>query len=106
MLKTNINWSHKQNTQLNEKTHKYIDGYSRQLHFDSRKDTSTPNFIRLFLMRFIYGIAVNMGIEDQLEDPFNGSFLPPNADDGLGISEYSDDNGDEINFGNLFDYDD
>lgn len=101
-----MNGSYKPNTLLDENTHKYVDWNSRQLHIDSRKDTTTPNFISLFLMRFIYGIAVNMGIEDQLEDPFNGSFLPPNADDGFGISEYSDDNGGEIFLGNLFDYDD
>lgn len=36
-------------------------------------------------MRFIYGIASTIGVEDRLEETFNGAFIPPNADDGLGL---------------------
>ncbi|KAH8263289.1 hypothetical protein KR044_006875 [Drosophila immigrans] len=52
---------------------------------DARKQpaTSAPSFIQLVIMRLIYGIASTIGVEDRLEDTFNGAFIPPNADDGL-----------------------
>ncbi|KAH8394169.1 hypothetical protein KR215_003257 [Drosophila sulfurigaster] len=52
---------------------------------DARKTpaTSAPSFIQLVIMRLIYGIASTIGVEDRLEDTFNGAFIPPNADDGL-----------------------
>ncbi|XP_037928480.1 uncharacterized protein LOC119662795 [Teleopsis dalmanni] len=60
----------------------------------SGKETSTPNFVRLVVMRLIYGIASTMGLEDRLEGVFNGVFVPPNADDDLfGFGGGSDDDG-------------
>lgn len=58
---------------------------ARQLEFLTGvgKETSTPNFIRLVIMRFIYGLATSMGVEDRLEGLFNGAFVPPNADGDL-----------------------
>ncbi|XP_055917337.1 uncharacterized protein LOC129949730 [Eupeodes corollae] len=46
------------------------------------KETSTPNFVRLVVMRIIYGIASTMGMEERLADVFNGAFVPPGEDDG------------------------
>lgn len=43
-------------------------------------------------MRFIYGIATTLGMEDRLEDTLNGAFIPPNAADSFGHSE----NGEEF----------
>lgn len=44
------------------------------------KETSTPDFVRLVVMRLIYGLATSMGVEDRLEGLFNGAFVPPNAE--------------------------
>ncbi|XP_053961093.1 uncharacterized protein LOC128865122 [Anastrepha ludens] len=78
---------------------------SKQLFvFGSGKETSPPDFVRLVVMRLIYGLASTMGLEDRLEDAFNGAFVPPNADEGLfnfGGSDYDD--GDDGALGALFD---
>lgn len=50
----------------------------KQLEYEAR-ETNTPNFVRLVLMRLVYGIATQMGIEDRLDDAFGGAFVPPNA---------------------------
>ncbi|KAI8034661.1 hypothetical protein M5D96_012557 [Drosophila gunungcola] len=70
------------------KTNKIVLEDPKQLSFSNGKDTSRPNFIRLVLMRLIYGIATSMGIEDRLEDTFNGAFIPPNANGALEFNEY------------------
>ncbi|XP_023299939.2 uncharacterized protein LOC111682265 [Lucilia cuprina] len=59
-----------------------IDNISRQFLFlkGVGRETSTPDFIRLVVMRFIYGLASTMGVEERLEGIFNGAFVPPNAD--------------------------
>lgn len=49
------------------------------------RETDPPNFIRLLLMRLIYGIAVQIGAEDRLAGFLNGIFVPPNADDDDGF---------------------
>ncbi|KAL9930764.1 uncharacterized protein ACN427_000062 [Glossina fuscipes fuscipes] len=77
---------------------------NRQLSFISAatKETNTADFIRLVVMRFIYGLASTMGVEERLEGVFNGAFVPPNADNDLfdfgGLTDYGDgddDYGDE-----------
>ncbi|XP_011290269.1 uncharacterized protein LOC105261471 [Musca domestica] len=52
----------------------------RQLILGSGKETTAPDFIRLVVMRLIYGLATTMGVEERLEGLFNGAFVPPNAD--------------------------
>lgn len=49
------------------------------------RETDPPNFVRLLLMRLIYGIAVQIGAEDRLAGFLNGIFVPPNADDDGGF---------------------
>lgn len=49
------------------------------------RETDPPNFVRLLLMRLIYGIAVQIGAEDRLAGFLNGIFVPPNADDDDGF---------------------
>lgn len=49
------------------------------------RETDPPNFLRLLLMRLIYGIAVQVGQEDRLAGFLNGIFVPPNADDDDGF---------------------
>lgn len=68
------------------------DEISKQLLFlGQSKETTTPNFVRLFVMRLVYGIASTMGLEDRLSSFFNGALVPPNADDddyfGFGDAE-------------------
>ncbi|XP_055838385.1 uncharacterized protein LOC129906599 [Episyrphus balteatus] len=55
----------------------------KQLFFGAQgKETSTPDFVRLVVMRIIYGIASTMGAEERLAEIFNGAFVPPGEDDG------------------------
>jgi hypothetical protein len=49
----------------------------KQMLYETR-ETSPPNFVTLFFMRLVYGIASTMGIEDRLP----GFVAPPNADEG------------------------
>ena len=57
---------------------------SKQLFLGAEgKETNTPNFVRLVVMRLIYGLASSMGIEERLESAFNGVLVPPNADEGF-----------------------
>lgn len=50
------------------------------------RETNPPNFLRLLVMRLIYGIAAQMNLEDRVAGWFNGAFAPPNADyDDYGI---------------------
>lgn len=74
---------------------------SRQLS-RQKNDVSTPNFIRLVLLRLLYGIATNMGLEDQLEDVFNGALIPPSSNDALDFEEYGDDDDSPILLENIF----
>ncbi|XP_011189894.1 uncharacterized protein LOC105216871 [Zeugodacus cucurbitae] len=77
---------------------------SKQLFvFGSGKETSPPDFVRLVVMRLIYGLASTMGLEERLEDAFNGAFVPPNADGGLFSFGGYDDDDDGGAFGALFD---
>uniref|UniRef100_A0A336LZB6 CSON004796 protein n=1 Tax=Culicoides sonorensis TaxID=179676 RepID=A0A336LZB6_CULSO len=45
------------------------------------RETNGPNFFRLLLMRFVYGLAAQMGAEERVADVFGGALVPPNADD-------------------------
>lgn len=55
---------------------------SKQLFLEPEtRETDPPNFVRLVVMRLIYGIATQMGFEDRIAGLFNGAFVPPNADD-------------------------
>lgn len=58
----------------------------KQLRQDLQsRETDPPNFLRLLLMRLVYGIAVQIGAEDRLAGFLNGIFVPPNADDDDGF---------------------
>lgn len=52
---------------------------AKQKEYELR-ETNPPNFVRLLVMRLIYGIASQMGLEDRVNGIFNGAFVPPNAD--------------------------
>ena len=58
------------------------------------RETNPPNFLRLLVMRLIYGIAAQMNLEERVAGWFNGAFVPPNADyDDYGFSGGLDDLG-------------
>lgn len=54
-------------------------------------ETIPANFVRLLLMRLIYGFAASMGAEERLAEVFNGAFVPPNADDDAFDFGFGDD---------------
>lgn len=52
------------------------------------RETDPPNFVRLLIMRLIYGIAAQMGLEERISGVLNGAFTPPNADyEDYGLGE-------------------
>ena len=59
---------------------------AKQKQYELR-ETNPPNFVRLLVMRVIYGIASQMGLEERLSGIFNGAFVPPGAD---GDGDYLD----------------
>ncbi|XP_031634745.1 uncharacterized protein LOC116348035 [Contarinia nasturtii] len=60
------------------------------------RETNPPNFVRLLIMRLIYGLAVQMNLEERVAGWFNGAFVPPNADyDDYGFGGGLDDLGAE-----------
>lgn len=44
------------------------------------RETNPPNFLRLLVMRLVYGFAAQMNLEERVAGWFNGAFVPPNAD--------------------------
>lgn len=72
----------------------------KQLPVSELRETSTPDFVRLLVMRLIYGIATQMGLEERLAGFLNGAFVPPSAED----DDYGFDlGGDDFDGGDLFD---
>ncbi|KAH1018350.1 hypothetical protein HUJ05_006138 [Dendroctonus ponderosae] len=63
-----------------------------------QKETNAVNFIRLAVMRLIYGVATRVGLGEQISEALNGAFVPP------GVDEY-DDYGDDGLFSRGDDYD-
>lgn len=79
--------------------------YAKQFINDPEsRETDPPNFVRLVVMRLIYGLAVQMGIEDRLSGVLNGIFVPPNAEDDDYGGGFGDDVGDFGGAGDLFDF--
>lgn len=55
------------------------------------RETNPPNFLRLVVMRLIYGFAAQMNLEERVAGWFNGAFVPPNADyDDYGFGGFED----------------
>lgn len=58
------------------------------------RETNPPNFVRLLIMRLVYGVATQMGLEERISGVFNGAFAPPNADyDDFGVGDFGIDEG-------------
>ncbi|XP_054281458.1 uncharacterized protein LOC128999122 [Macrosteles quadrilineatus] len=55
------------------------------------RETNPFNFVRLLIMRLVYGFAVMMGFEESLTEVANGAFVPPGVDDDYGGLDYSRD---------------
>lgn len=60
-----------------------MDGRQVQL-LKQPRETNPFNFMRLIVMRLVYGIAKMMGFEESLEEVANGAFVPPGVDDDYG----------------------
>ncbi|KAL7292105.1 uncharacterized protein LOC106653089 [Trichogramma pretiosum] len=45
------------------------------------KETNSFDFVRLLIMRMIYGIASMMGYGEQVSEFFGGILVPPGAED-------------------------
>ncbi|XP_065166753.1 uncharacterized protein [Atheta coriaria] len=56
-----------------------------------QKETNAVDFIRLAVMRLIYGIASRFGLGEQISGALNGAFVPPGVDPEY--SDYGDDDG-------------
>ncbi|CAK9800856.1 hypothetical protein ANTRET_LOCUS7696 [Anthophora retusa] len=52
------------------------------------KETNVVNFMRLLMMRLVFGVATAMGLGENLSGVLGGIFVPPGADD---YSDYGDD---------------
>uniref|UniRef100_A0A1B0CVF6 Uncharacterized protein n=1 Tax=Lutzomyia longipalpis TaxID=7200 RepID=A0A1B0CVF6_LUTLO len=56
------------------------------------RETTPPNFVRLVIMRVIYGLATTFGMEERLSNFLGGIFVPPGADEddygGFGDGDY------------------
>ncbi|KAK0164921.1 hypothetical protein PV328_003487 [Microctonus aethiopoides] len=64
-------------------------GKTKQFDLQS-KETNIPNFVRLVVMRLIFGIATSMGFGDRVAGFLGGILVPPGAED---YSDYGDDYG-------------
>lgn len=74
----------------------------KQLDVAELRETNPPNFVRLVVMRLIYGFASQMGLEERLSGILNGAFVPPSAeDDDYGLVDFGGD--DDFDGGDLFD---
>ncbi|XP_076389188.1 uncharacterized protein LOC143264694 [Megachile rotundata] len=52
------------------------------------KETNVVNFMRILMMRLVFGVATAMGLGENLSGVLGGIFVPPGADD---YSDYADD---------------
>ncbi|KAK4878468.1 hypothetical protein RN001_010974 [Aquatica leii] len=50
-----------------------------------QKETNAVNFIRLVVMRLIYGVATRFGFEDNISEALNGAFVPPGVEEDYGL---------------------
>lgn len=53
---------------------------SKQAKEFELRETNPPNFLRLLVMRLVYGLAAQLNMEERVSGWFNGAFVPPNAD--------------------------
>ncbi|KAL2742021.1 uncharacterized protein V1477_009650 [Vespula maculifrons] len=52
------------------------------------KETNPVNFIRLLVMRLVFGVATSMGLGENISGVLGGIFVPPGAED---YADYADD---------------
>lgn len=62
--------------------------YSKKQLILQQRETNPANFVRLVVMRLVYGVATTLGLGDNISGVLNGAFVPPGADD---YSDYGDD---------------
>ncbi|XP_022190562.2 uncharacterized protein LOC111048889 [Nilaparvata lugens] len=63
------------------------------------RETNLFNFMRLMVIRLIYGVAKMMGFEEGISEFANGALVPPGVEDnddyGFGFGERDDDYNDD-----------
>ncbi|XP_018323487.1 uncharacterized protein LOC108735820 [Agrilus planipennis] len=60
-----------------------------------QKETNAVNFIRLAVMRLIYGVASRFGFQEPISEALNGAFVPPGVEDDYGdYGDFLDDDDD------------
>nr|CAI5868693.1 unnamed protein product [Callosobruchus analis] len=68
----------------------------RKTNILRQKETNPVKFIRLAVMRLVYGVATRFGFGEQISEALNGAFVPPGVEDydydegGLGIFQRDD----------------
>ncbi|XP_046737809.1 uncharacterized protein LOC124406445 [Diprion similis] len=53
---------------------------TKQLALQTR-ETNVVNFVRLVVMRLVFGVASALGLRENLSGVLGGIFVPPGADD-------------------------
>ncbi|KAJ3652187.1 hypothetical protein Zmor_018174 [Zophobas morio] len=60
-----------------------------------QKETNAIDFLRLTVMRVIFGLANRFGFGEQISEALNGAFVPPGVDDdyddGFSLFDRDDD---------------
>ncbi|KAF2883363.1 hypothetical protein ILUMI_22808 [Ignelater luminosus] len=46
-----------------------------------QKETNAVDFLRLVVMRLVYGVATRFGFGENISEALNGAFVPPGVDD-------------------------
>ncbi|PNF33926.1 hypothetical protein B7P43_G06012, partial [Cryptotermes secundus] len=54
--------------------------HSKQKQIQSR-ETNIFNFVRLLVLRLVYGIATSMGFGESISEFLGGIFVPPGVED-------------------------
>ncbi|XP_075219436.1 uncharacterized protein LOC142323544 isoform X2 [Lycorma delicatula] len=49
------------------------------------RETNVFNFVRLLVLRLIYGVATMMGFSENISEFANGALVPPGVEDDYGI---------------------
>lgn len=52
------------------------------------KETNVFNFVRLVVLRLIYGFAKMLGFKENISDFADGALIPPGEDDDYSFDDY------------------
>ncbi|KAK9496870.1 hypothetical protein O3M35_012913 [Rhynocoris fuscipes] len=52
------------------------------------RETNLVNFVRLLVLRLIYGFATMLGLQDSISEVANGALVPPGVEDDYSFGDY------------------